>query len=361
MPRSFVSPGQYTQESGILPKIGPRIDRLGSHAFLLADETVRSIVSEPIEQSLSETSCRLTVAQFTGECTAAEIDRLTARARDAGADVILGAGGGKAIDTAKAVRSAVGGAMVSIPTIASTDAPTSGVSVLYTDDGRFDAARVHDRRPELVFVDTAIIAAAPTRLFVSGIGDALATEYEALAAATGGGETVAGNPPTRAGTALAERCGAIIRDQGRKAVAAVERDEVTPAVEDVIEAIILLSGLGFENGGLAAAHAIHDGLSMVVQHDVLHGEKVSIGLLAQLLLEERPDEEIQSVVSFATAVGLPTTLADIQLDPADDQQLATVARTACDERSSMANQPGTVTPAAVIDALRSLESYSGSR
>lgn len=355
MKRSFVSPGRYVQGSHVLSSLGSRVEQFGERALLVADETVLEVVQADVERSFAETDCDLTVAQFEGECTTDEIVRLTTRARDAGVDVILGVGGGKAIDTAKSVRAAVGGTMVSVPTIASTDAPTSGISVLYDSSGRLESGRIHDQRPELVLVDTAVVAAAPTRYFVAGIGDALATEYEAAAAADSDGETVAGGRPTRAGRALARECGDVLREHGRAAVTAVDRDEVTPAVDDVTEAIVLLSGLGFENGGLAAAHAIHDGLTHVVSHDVLHGEKVCVGLFAQFALEDRPDAEVRSVESFAADVGLPTRPGEIGLDTTDDERLATVAKTACHPETTMSNQPGSVTETDVVDALRALD------
>lgn len=355
MSRVFVSPGRYIQGEGVLSELGSYADQFGSHMLLLADETVLGIVRETVEQSLSDTDCALTIVPFRGECTIAERDRVVALARDVGADIIAGAGGGKAIDTAKAVRAVVGGAMFSLPTIASTDAPTSGLSITYDADGRFEGALTHESRPELVLVDIAVIAAAPTRLFVSGIGDALATEYEAAAVAATDSETVAGGKPTRASTALVECCGEILRSQGAAAVEAVERNDVTDDVADVTEAIIFLSGLGFENGGLAAAHAIHDGISTVVESDTLHGEKVCIGLLTQLILEERPDWEIQNVASFAAAVGLPTTLAEVHIDRENTAQVTAVAEAACRRDGTMVNQPSDPGPADVADALLAVD------
>lgn len=360
MSRAFVAPGRYLQGEGILSDIGPAAARFGTHGLLVADETVRSLLGDRIEASFAETACTLSIAEFGGECTAAEIDRIAAVAREADVDVVLGVGGGKATDTAKAVRAAVGGAMLSVPTVASTDSPTSGISVLYDADGRLDDGLVHDRRPDLVYVDTEVVANAPTRLFVSGVGDALATEYEVSAVASTDGETVAGGRPTRAARAIASECGQILRAKGRDAVAAVERDEVTPAVADVTEAIVLLSGLGFENGGLAAAHAIHDGIVTTTVGDATHGEKVCIGLLAQLVLEDRPTAEIRDVAEFAADVGLPTTLAGVHLDPTDTAQLRAVAEGACEAETSMANQPGHVGPDDVVDALRVVDELTRS-
>ena len=56
--------------------------------------------------------------------------------------------------------------------------------------------------------------------------------------------------------ALARLCYETVRDWGVAALTACEAQVVTPALERVVEANILLSGLGFESGGLGAAHAL---------------------------------------------------------------------------------------------------------
>jgi glycerol dehydrogenase len=360
MSRAFVAPSRYIQGKGKLTALGTHIAPLGSNALFVADETVLDVVRETVEESFAAVSAELTIAEFGGECTAAEIDRLASIASNIGADVVIGAGGGKTIDTAKSVRAKVGGTMVSVPTVSSTDAPTSALSIRYVETGEFEGAEHHDDRPDLVLVDTGVVAAAPVRLFVSGIGDALATAYEADAVATSGGTTAAGTRPTRAGLALATECREILRSQAPEAVRAVERDLVTPAVEDVIEAIVLLSGLGFENGGLAGAHAVHDGLASVAPGDATHGEKVCLGLLTQLVLEGRSGETIRDIASFAATVGLPITLADVHIDASDDEMVHAVAQAACHEDSPIVNQPGQPGPADIRDALLSVDALGRS-
>lgn len=360
MSRIFVAPSCYIQGKGVLTDLGTHASKHGSQVLFIADSTVLGVVRETVKASFAAVSAEVTIAEFRGECTAAEIDRLVTLANDVAADVVVGAGGGKAIDTSKSVRASVGGAMVSVPTVASTDAPTSALSIRYDETGRFEAAEHHQERPDLVLVDTAVVAAAPTRLFVSGIGDAFATAYEAEAVATSGATTVAGARPTRAGGALATECREILRAQASEAVRAVESDLVTPAVEDVTEAIVLLSGLGFENGGLACAHAVHDGLATAANGDATHGEKVCIGLLTQLVLEGRSSETIWDVATFATTIGLPTTLADVHVDASDDEAVRAVAEAACHDNSPIVNQPGQPGPDDIHDALLSVDALGQS-
>lgn len=186
------------------------------------------------------------------------------------------------------------------------------------------------RNPTLVLVDSSIIAAAPVRFLVSGIGDALATWFEAEDCRIKG----AGNMTTRPGpmTAfeLARFCYTTLMRYGRLAKLACEQHQVTPALEHVIEANTLLSGLGFESGGLAAAHAIHNGLTVLpATHKYWHGEKVAFGTLAMLMLTDRAPELIEEVYQFCEDIGLPTTLADIGLAGVSDDELLAVARASC--------------------------------
>ena len=348
MTRTFVSPPRYVQGTGRLAELGAYVSELGTCALVVTDELVYDVVGGSVDRSLSSAGVEYHVGVFSGECTADEISRLSTVARDTETDVILGVGGGKAIDVAKSVRGQVGGRLVTLPTIASTDAPTSGLSVVYTDEGRIAGGIVHDERPDLVLVDTDVIAAAPTRWFVSGIGDALATRFEAAVTVESGGQTITGGRPSRAGVALAHECYDVLRTHAPAAVRAVQEGTVTDAVEETVESIVLLSGLGFENGGLAAAHAIHDGIVSAGGITATHGEKVCVGLFAQLVLEARPDEEIRDIARFARDIGLPVTFTDIGVPTS---RLGAIADAACGEATSIGNQAGDPSPAAVHDAL----------
>ncbi len=125
---------------------------------------------------------------------------------------------------------------------------------------------------------------------------------------------------------LARFCYTTLMRYGRPAKLACEQHQVTPALEHVIEANTLLSGLGFESGGLAAAHAIHNGLTVLpATHKYWHGEKVAFGTLAMLMLTDRAPELIEEVYQFCEDIGLPTTLADIGLAGVSDDELLAVA------------------------------------
>src|SRR5262249_41241312 len=127
---------------------------------------------------------------------------------------------------------------------------------------------------------------------------------------------------------------------------------VTPALERLVEANTLLSGLGFESSGLAAAHAVHNGLTAApATHAYFHGEKVAYGLLVQLVLEGQPPSVVEPVLSFAAAVGLPITLAEIGLAELPTELLQQVADRATAKGETIHNEPFEVRPDMVAAAI----------
>ncbi len=159
---------------------------------------------------------------------------------------------------------------------------------------------------------------------------------------------MAGGKCTQAALALAELCYNTLLEEGEKAMLAAEQHVVTPALERVVEANTYLSGVGFESGGLAAAHAIHNGMTAIPDaHHYYHGEKVAFGTLTQLVLENAPVEEIETVAALCHSVGLPITLAQLDIKGDIPTKMRLVAEAACAEGETIHNMPGGV------DATRS--------
>lgn len=96
--------------------------------------------------------------------------------------------------------------VVLFPTIASTDAPCTALAVIYNPAGEFERYLFLPQNPDVVIADTAIIAAAPARFFAAGVGDALATYFEARACYRADGINLVGKRPSRTGLGLARLC-----------------------------------------------------------------------------------------------------------------------------------------------------------
>ncbi|MCH2153744.1 MAG: glycerol dehydrogenase, partial [Phycisphaerales bacterium] len=263
-----------------------------------------------------------------------------------------GAGGGKAIDAARAAAAVAGCSFVSCPTIASTDSPCSALSVIYDEHGVYQGFDSFGMNPTLVLVDTAVIIDAPERYFVAGMGDALATVFEARACIQANQENLRGGFSTIAAREIAEACYQTIMNDGRQALEDLRSGIPTPAFERVVEANTLLSGIGFESAGLAAAHGIHNAMTVApATHSCLHGEKVSFGVMVQLVLESQPDELIDSVSGFCVDVGLPITLAGVGLSSEDRDTLNLIVQAAIAPGSLIYNEPFEISAELLMDAI----------
>ncbi len=242
--------------------------------------------------------------------------------------------------------------MIVVPTIASTDAPCSGCAVCYSPEGVFEEVLYQKSNPGAVVVDLNIIASAPVRYLVSGMGDALATWFEARSCERTKSLNECGGHSTLSGIGIAKLCYQSLLEYGFSAKLANERGLVTPALANIAEANILLSGIGFESCGIACAHAVHNGLTVLEEtHSWFHGEKVAFGVLTGLHLSSASMQELEEVYGFCEKVGLPTTLADIGVDSSQRDRLMLVAEESCKPGSSMHKEAGDISPSLVLDAM----------
>lgn len=354
VPRVFIAPQRYIQGRGALRGVGRYLSLMAARrvAILMSARRGRAEGAQLLE-GLSSAGIEHVVATFGGECSIEEIGAHVAALSNESIDCVIAVGGGKCIDTAKAVAHRLGKPVAVVPTLASNDAPCSALSVLYAPTGAFTGIEFYPSSPAFVAVDTAIVAAAPERYLVAGMGDAMATWYEArVCLLNPAAVTAVGARPTLASSAIGEVCARTLFDEGPRAAAAVAAGTVNDALEAVVEANTLLSGLGFESGGVALAHAVAQSYTAVpkVHADYLHGEMVAMGTLAQLVMETRSDEA-RRVAEFFATVGLPVHLGQLGLDPGDASALdVVVAGTLAIPMT--ANMPMTVTAEMVRSAIR---------
>lgn len=354
----FISPSKYIQGPGEMDNIGAYTAKLGKKALCVISKGGYARQGSQIEASFAGVDADVIFDYFHGECSMNEINRLVDIAKEKQCDVVIGVGGGKIFDTAKAVAHYVGTPVVVCPTIASTDAPCSALSVIYTDEGVFQEYLFLPRNPDLVMMDTQIIADSPVRLTVSGMGDAMATYFEARACYASGATTCAGGDVSVAAMGIAKLCYDTLMNDGILAKFALEGHSCTPAVERIIEANTLLSGIGFESGGLAGAHAIHNGLTVLEEcHHMQHGEKVNFGTLTQLVLEQVPEEELCVMLNWMTAVGLPVTLKELGITDDSREHLMPVAEAACAANDTLHNLPFPVDAERVYNAMLVADAY----
>ena len=326
-PRVFIAPQRYIQGSDVL-------GHMGRYLGLVRARRVAILISAGGEarhgavfaESLRAARIDSVVCIFGGECSLEEIDKHAGVLKTQKVDCVLAVGGGKCVDAGKAVAFRLDTPVVIAPTLASNDAPCSALSVLYTPAGVSSGVEFYPSSPALVVVDTAIVAAASERYLVSGMGDAMATWYEAAVCLHNhDAVTTLGARPTLASVAIGEACAKTLFEEGVAAAAAVASNTVNEPLEAVVEANTLLSGLGFESGGVAAAHGFAQSFTALPATNAayLHGEMVAMGTLAQLVMESRLDEA-RRVAQFFALVGLPVHLGQLAIDAGDADALDTI-------------------------------------
>lgn len=351
--RAFGGPSKYIQGPGEMNRLEEYTSAFGPNVVVLIDQYLFNTISEQVKKVYLNTSSNLFFEKFTGESTLKEIERVTKAAEKYKPNVIVGIGGGKTLDTAKAAAANLKIPIISTPTSASTDAPTSALSVIYTEEGEQTHCVFHRANPDVVLVDTEIIVKAPVRFLVSGMGDALSTYFEARANAESDTANYVGKGyrRTKAAMAIAKLCYEILLEDGLEAKLAAERGVITEALENVVEANTLLSGVGFENTGCAAGHAVNEGLTVLAEtHHFYHGEKVAFGTICQLVLENRSKIEIEEVIRFCLSVGLPTTLEDLHVEPTYEKLMAVANRAAIEGGIAHA-EPFKVTPEIIYNTI----------
>ncbi len=354
-------PGHYIQGYNATEVLGEQVSQFGSTCFAVCDPFVYENLWQRYDKTLTQ-KLKVQNETFGGECSDEEVQRLAEKAGAFNSEVVIGIGGGKTLDTAKAVAHALNVPVAIVPTLASTDAPCSALSVIYTPDGQFKRYLILPRNPEIVLVDTKVISEAPPEFFAAGMGDALATWFEAQSCQQACSPNMSGMKGSVSAFTLAELCYELLLEHGYEALCACRAGAVTPAFEHIVEANTLLSGLGFESGGLGAAHSIHNGLTMLEQaHDKSHGQKVAFGVLASLIMTDRPAGLIEEVYAFCASIDLPTTFAEIDLEGVDREQLMTVAQRACAEGETIHNEPMPVDEQMVVNALIAADALGRAR
>lgn len=363
MPAVMIAPRRYVQGRGVLDALGTHLAAVGRKPLLLWHPQVKAIVGERVLASCAAAGLEVVDVEFAGDSTHAEADRVAELLRAAGADTAVGIGGGKTLDTAKAAAAATGAAMVTVPTIASNDSPTSSYTVWYDEQGNCLGFVSWGRNPDLVLVDSQVIANAPARAFVAGMGDALATWVEAEAAYKVRAGNLAGGTSTLAALTLARLGYDLLLEHGLDAKRCVEAHIVTPAVEKCIEANVLLSGLGFESSGVSTAHMIANCLPSFPEcHGLMHGEEVGFGIVSQLCLDE--DARVadkHAIVDFEIAIGLPVTFKELGLEGVTRERLQTIGDICAGPGSLCENHPFKVTSDSVVDAMLAADALGRAR
>lgn len=323
--RIFGGPTRYVQGPGAIDSLGELTRSLTQRPLIIVDADVLPFVEKRLAAAFGGRDHLL--LSFRGEVTRAAIAALVEQGRQAGADVVIGIGGGKGLDAAKGVALGLELGFIAVPSIASNDSPTGRSMAIYDDHHVLIAIESIPDSPLLVVADTALIANAPSRFLRNGMGDALAKKFEAERAFADGASNFFGTRPLRTALVIADACYATLREFGVAAMQAADEHRPDAAFEAVVEANILMAGLAWESGGLSYAHAVVRGLVKAREANAApHGDHVAYGTLVQLAIEGREDSFILDLIDWSRSVGLPVSLGDMGMTSPTAEEIGEIAR-----------------------------------
>jgi glycerol dehydrogenase-like iron-containing ADH family enzyme len=351
LPKLAIAPAQVIRGAGILVAQGETIAALGQRPLIVGGDHSLALVQPLLATPLQ--SLAVSASRYGADCSEAALVRLHRCAEEHQADVVIGVGGGKSLDTAKLLAHQLRCPVVTIPTSAATCAAWTALSNVYSDQGAFLYDVALDRCPDRLILDYDLVKTAPRRTLVAGIGDGLAKWYEASVSSGTAQQTLIVSAVQQA---------RVLRDMLFQKTAAALQDWGGTEWQEVVDATVLLAGVIGGIGGAqcrtVAAHAVHNGLTQLpASHHTLHGEKVAYGILVQLRLEELGAKSSlattarQQLIQFYEAIGLPKTLADLGLADISLRQLQQAADFACRAGSDIHHLPFVVTPDVLMAAM----------
>lgn len=335
-----VAPAKVIRGSGVLQAAAPEIACLGSRPLIVAGESTLAISQQNLQPVLETQQLHPVQASYSSDCCEASLKSLKKTAKEHKADVIIGVGGGKALDTAKLVAHQLQLPVVTIPTSGATCAAWSALSNVYSEDGAFLYDVGLSRCPDLLILDYDLIKTAPQHTLVAGIGDAIAKWYEASVSSGHLQDTL---------IIAAVQQARVLRDILLQKSATALKEPGSEVWREVVDATVLLAGVVGGLGGAqcrtVAAHAVHNGLTHISGHGSIHGEKVAFGILVQLRLEEMLQgnqlaaSARQQLLKFYAEIGLPQKLSDLGLGNITLGELQTAAEIALIPNSDIHRLP----------------------
>lgn len=352
MTKTLGAPDLYVQGPGEMSRLQNYVSRLGKTALVVAEMQIMTEMQGPLDKTFREVGTSIDWEKFGGMCTSAEIDRLSNVVEEGSYDVVIGVGGGRALDAARAAAALHRLPLVAVPTVAATGAACSSVSVVTEKNGVVRETQAFGAHAAVVVVDSALVARQSPRSLVAGMGGGIAAWLGARSQHQKGMPVVSGGQESLSAYAVARTGYDVILADGLRALVAAQNGMSTPAFESVLEANILCSGIAFENGGSAVAFGVANALTLLPPARAFYaGELAAFGSIVQLILEDVPRTEMDDIMNFFLSTGLPMTFEDLGLAHISSASLKKVAAAAC---LSGSPEPATQLGASQDDILGAL-------
>lgn len=272
-------------------------------------------------------------------------------------DALFAIGGGKCIDTVKCAGNILNIPVYTIPTIASTCAAVTKISIMYDLNGTFLEIVQLKNPPVHCFIEPNIIVRAPIKYLWAGIGDTMAKHIESTFSARNDEL----NFTSELGIKIGENCYYPILRDAKKALEDAKEYKLSQEVERTIQNIIVTTGcvslIVNTEYNSALSHALFYGLTVRqhIEKGHLHGEVVSYGTLVQLMMDNQM-ELLKKTYRLHEEIGLPICLADLELRRNEDLS-DILEKTVINQE--LRHVPYKVTEELILNAIMKLEDYRG--
>ena len=341
---------EYISGSGALAVLDNRLEGFNTPLIVTGEKSYEAF------KKFYKGSREFRVAKYDGTSSYEDMKRIADEYGE-DVDVVIGVGGGRVIDTAKGVASFLNKEYMTVPTVIATCAPYAPVAAVYNPDKTFREVGYFKRTAYACIADLDLLLESPKEYFVAGIGDTLAKWYEAVVLVERNNKY--NDPLVRMGLEAAKITrDALLRD-ANGALEAMSTRTVTESFKHAVDTVFAISGavgcFGVHYGRMAGAHAVHNGMSLVKEtHKVLHGTKVSYGILVQLLAEGKK-EEVERLIPFYKENDLAYNLACVNVVEDVEEKIEKIAEFAASEKESFKLAVDVCTPEVVATAMRQLE------
>lgn len=308
-----IAPHRYQSSTGALQNLGEYLEPLGERALVVADKTALERFEDVIRSSLKDSMIGVSFEICLGQCCLPEVERLADEAEKEDVDMLVGIGAGKTLDVSKYTAQHIDSKMITIPSVASSNAAFTNLVYLYNEDGDFLEVKELETCPDLTLVDYKVVGLAPSRHIRAGMGVALANSYDHDLSR----QELDFHQPSNIAFQVSDHLRHSLFEMGEQALEDVKKGEVTGRVESVIEMNILQAGLISSLGGISfrsmIAHQLANQLKPYTEEDVLYGEVVAFGLIVQQFLRGEKPSSFDDLLGFYRDVELPLTMDAIGL------------------------------------------------
>lgn len=355
-----ISLPSYSIGTEVYNKIGEICSPFGSRVVCIGGKTAISKVKDLITESAASAGLEiLDFVWYGGEASYENVEMLKENSAVKNADMIFAIGGGKALDTSKALAYMINKTVFTFPTIASNCAGTTAVSIMYNRDGSFKEPFFFPAPAKHCFIYTPVIAQSPAKYIWAGMGDTYAKYFEAQMSSRG--EDLVHYHAL--GVTASQLCLYPLLKYGKKAMEDFKNGKASFEVEQVILSVVVTTGIASilltaehiidYNTGLA--HAVFYALTSYphIEERHLHGEVVAFGVLI-LLLVDGDTEMFNTMYDFNKSIALPTCLADLEMNEDD---LDSLVPAVC-KMKDIEHNPYKITEEMVFKAFKELEKYN---